>query len=265
MTHSIYLRLSAEVATRPVAVAETSRITGIRYRAIREALAVCGLRLRLGGRMRMRAAIVGHAEALGEVGRQAVGSRMRLVMVVLRRGLGSDEGLLRGHGREVGHSAPGCRLAEEDATQGGRADGVIRYGIGCTWEEVGASRAARRDASGMGRGRRARDEMCSLWAEPTPRSDPRAVAAAAAGLPALVSRVSRPRRAVLLEDPHISGTPSTARLRPLGRSCFRDYRQGRALFSQHHVARRSHLGTYNKPSLSRPAGRSLIKNKHTIK
>jgi hypothetical protein len=47
--------------------------------------------------------IVGHVETLGEASRQYMSHLMGLRM--LRRGLWSHERLLRGHDREVGHSA----------------------------------------------------------------------------------------------------------------------------------------------------------------
>lgn len=61
---------------------------------------------------------------------------------MLRRGLGSHERLLRGHDREIGHSAAGRNQRERQwvyATQGERADAVMRYCMACTWRKAGAS------------------------------------------------------------------------------------------------------------------------------
>lgn len=60
---------------------------------------------------------------------------------MLRRGLGSHERLLRGHDREIGHSAAGRNQKERQwvyATQGERVDAVMRYCMACTWREAGA-------------------------------------------------------------------------------------------------------------------------------
>lgn len=77
---------------------------------------------------------------------------------VLRRGLGSDERLLRGHDREVGHSAGGRRCAERQwvyATQGELWAGVMRQCMACTWIKRPVLEWLReRNASGEGTTRR---------------------------------------------------------------------------------------------------------------